>query len=117
VIRVWILLVTLAACSKKEEKTSNRPVPITEAERKRGDDACTAYVDRLCACAKAKASKDLDDRCHMKQAKKEALKLALEVDDDPTATAQDVFQAQEAARQVISKCVEENLALDTEGCP
>lgn len=116
-IRAAVLAIVLAACSKGEEPARSRPAKISEAERKRGDDACTAYVDRLCACAKAKGTKDLDDRCHMKQAKKEALELALEVDDDPSASPQDVLQAQEAARQVISKCVEEDLALDAEGCP
>ncbi len=116
-VGVLVAVLACGGCSKKEEQKSARPAPLSEAERKRGDDACTAYVARLCACAKLKGGKDLEDRCYIKQAKKEALQLALTVDDNPIATPQDVFQAQESARQVISKCIEENLALDTEGCP
>jgi hypothetical protein len=113
-----VIALAAGACKGREAPAkSNRPARISEPERKRGGDACRAYVARLCACARAKGTKDLDDRCYMKGAKIEALDLALAVDDNPTATAQDVFQAQESARQVIAKCIEENLALDAEGCP
>lgn len=109
-----LVLFLLAAGCKKDEPANSRPKPISETERKRGSDACTSYVERLCACAKTKP--ELADRCHMKGAKPEALKLALEVDDDPNAHPQDIFAAQESARQVIAKCIEENAALDAE-CP
>jgi hypothetical protein len=107
------LLCILAGC-KKEEQADGRPRPISVEERKRGADACTAYVARLCKCAESKP--ELAERCHLKKAKPEALKLALDVDDDPNAHPQDIFLAQESARQVIAKCIEENAALDAE-CP
>jgi hypothetical protein len=112
-----IVLLFLAACHKDSPPKSGRPDPISTAERKRGDDACRAYVDRLCACAKSKPDdKDLADRCELKHAKLEALDLALMVDDDPAAGAQDVFQAQDQVRKIIAKCIEENVKLDQE-CP
>lgn len=104
----------LGACSKTEGE--RRPTPMSQAERDRGRQACQAYLDRLCACAKAKGTKELQDRCELKRAKPEALELALEVNDDPSVTGPDVLRAQEEARKIIAKCIEENLALDTE-CP
>jgi hypothetical protein len=119
VIRIRLALVAalaLAGC-KKEDAAPGRPPPIGKAERQRGGEACTRYVERLCACAEKKPERpELADRCQMKKAKPEALKLALEVDDDPHAHPQDIFLAQESARQVIAKCIEENAALDAE-CP
>jgi hypothetical protein len=111
---VLVAFLLAAGCKKDEEAASGRPAPISTEERTRGGEACTRYVERLCKCAETKP--ELADRCHMKQAKPEALKLALEVDDDPGAAPRDIFAAQESARQVIAKCIEENAALDAE-CP
>jgi hypothetical protein len=114
----WAMIVLVfAACSKSNDApppTSSRPAAITSAERQRGDDACHAYVDRLCKCAETK--KELADRCQLKHAKLEALSLAIQVDDDPGSTPQAVFNAQDQARKIIAKCIEENAALDAE-CP
>jgi len=112
---VAVALLALGLLGCKKEKASSRPDPISAAERKRGDDACQAYLKRLCACAEQKPA--LKDRCELKQAKPQALKLALGVDDDPSASPADVALAQESARQVIAKCIEENAQLDAEGCP
>lgn len=102
-------------CKKHDAKPATRPEPISAAERKRGDDACNAYLARLCACAATRP--EMASRCELKQAKKEAIEMLLRIYDDPTATASDVFIAQDQLRMVISKCVEENNALDAEGCP
>jgi hypothetical protein len=114
-MRLLLAAALLLAACKSDEPASSRPPPISPAERKRGDDACQAYLKRLCACAEQKP--ELKDRCELKHAKPEALKLALAVDDDPGAGPADVALAQESARQVIAKCIEENAQLDTEGCP
>jgi hypothetical protein len=115
-MKLVAVLLLFAACSK-EEKRSARPEQISVEERERGHDACQAYVDRLCACSKARPDdKDLADRCHIKHAKIEALDLALMVDDDPTASPQDVYNAQDQARKIMAKCFDENVALDKE-CP
>jgi hypothetical protein len=117
-VAVLALLLALGACSKDEgPPRSARPEQIGATERQRGSDACTAYVERLCACsAKKPDDKDLADRCHLKHAKIEALDLALMVDDDPNASPQNVFQAQDQARKIIARCIDENVQLDAE-CP
>ena len=107
-------LVVAAGCKGEEKTPGGRPKPISVAERERGKNACEAYVERLCTCAKAKP--ELAERCELKHAKPEALVLALEVDDSPEAAPREVAQAQDQARKIIAKCIEENAALDTE-CP
>ena len=112
------LVIAATACKGDEPPPpgtfNNRPAKMGDAERKRGDDACHAYVDRLCKCAEGKPA--LKDRCALKHAKLDALELALRTDDDPEAKPADVFAAQDAARKVIEKCIEENEALDPQ-CP
>ncbi len=108
------LALGLAGCKGEDKTPGGRPRPISAAERKRGDDACQSYVKRLCLCAETKP--ELKDRCEIKHAKPEALVLALEVDDNPEAAPREVAQAQDQARKIIAKCIEENAALDAE-CP
>lgn len=109
------LVLALGACKKQEEPASNRPQPISEAERTRGSQACDAYVARLCACAETKPA--LAERCHLHKGRPQALGLALSTADSPDVEARDIFLAQEAARQVIAKCIEDTAQLDAEGCP
>lgn len=113
-IAAIVLLLALGAC-KKEEPAPNRPEPISEAERKRGAQACDAYVARLCACARTRPA--LAERCELQKGRPDALALALSATDAPDVEAREIFLAQEAARQVIAKCVEGLAQLDGEGCP
>ncbi len=107
-----------AACSKKDEQPANlRPVAIPAVERQRGTDACKAYVDKLCACAKAHPERaDVKDRCDRDQALPSAMSLALGIDDDPDVAPEDVFRAQGEARKVIATCVEGINWLATHQC-
>ena len=66
-------------CKKHDAKPATRPEPISAAERKRGDDACNAYLARLCACAATRP--EMASRCELKQAKKEAIEMLLRIDD------------------------------------
>lgn len=112
-----VLLV--AACSKKDDApTGQRPVPIPTAERQRGADACKAYIDRACACAKAHPDRaDVKQKCELDAALPSAMELALGIDDEPDVTAEDVFRAQTEVRKVIATCVEGGNWLQTHGCP
>ena len=111
-------LLLLAACSKDDARPAptraTRPDPMVDSERQRGKDACQAYVDRLCKCAETKPN--LKDTCTLKHAKIDALADLLQIDDDPTQSAQNVATAQDGARKIIEKCIEENEALDPQ-CP
>jgi hypothetical protein len=96
---------------------SARAAPMTEAERQRGEDACTSYVKTLCACAAARPDDaELAESCHMKQAKPEALELLLQVDDDPAASDDSRLRAQIEARKLIARCIEEAAQLPAQGC-
>lgn len=112
-------LAGLAGCKKKAKPPPAPPkvVPMPAAEVARGKAACDDLVAKLCACSAAQPAKpELAEACQMKQAKPEALALALEtaVRDD---VAPDVaLRSQQAARTIIEKCVQEVAALPTLGC-
>ena len=108
----------LVACGKKDEApASQRPVAIPAAERTRGTDACKAYLDKLCACAKAHPERaEVKDRCERDQALPAAMSLALGIDDDPDVAPEDVFRAQGEARKIVSSCVEGVNWLATHQC-
>ena len=113
-----VLLLLACACGKKDEQPANqRPVAIPSVERTRGTDACKAYIDKLCACAKAHPERaDVKDRCDRDQALPSAMGLALGIDDDPDVAPEDVFRAQGEARKVIASCVEGINWLATHQC-
>lgn len=114
-----VAALAMAGCKKSREEPapSTRPPPLPEAEVTRGRAACDDLVARLCACAKEHPDNaDLADRCHMKQAKPEALALAIEVTADPTSSDDTVARAQMTIRTIVEKCIEEIAALPTLGC-
>lgn len=121
-----VMVATLAAAGCKGTKSDDgagaasgpeRAPAMTPAERKRGQDACTAYVAQLCACAaRQPADARLAEQCQMKQAKPEALALLLAVDDDPKASDDSRLRAQIEARKLIARCVMEQAALPSLGC-
>jgi hypothetical protein len=116
----WLLAaaLVLGACHKKDDTPAGqRPAPIPQVERQRGADACKAYIDRLCACAKAHPERDeIKKKCDLDQALPSAMELALGIDDEPNVSAEDVFRAQTEARKVVSTCVEGANWLVTHGC-
>jgi hypothetical protein len=118
--RLALLIVSLAACGSKKDAPaagSGRAEKLPEAERQRGADACSQYLTALCACAARKPDDaNLADRCHMKQAKPEALALLLAVDDDPASSDDSRLRAQIEARKLIAKCVMEHASLPSLGC-
>ncbi len=107
----------VSGCSKKEEPASRGPAPMGEAERKRGEDACLAYVARLCACAEDKGTQELKDRCELHKGRPDTVATALSAEGSPEVSPMDIAQAQDAARKVIAACVQDMTKLDGEGCP
>ena len=93
-----------------------RPGPIAAPERKRGVDACTAYVQAVCACAASTAKPELQKRCDLDRALPEALQLAIDVDDKLDAVREDIITAQAQARNIIASCVQKTAALPGDGC-
>jgi hypothetical protein len=125
-VRVLVLAVGLlagaAACKGKGDAPAGdqRPPPIAQPERQRGIDACKSYLERACACAKARpADADVKKRCELDAALPDAMNLALGIDDEPSVSVspQDVFRAQGEARKVIATCIQGANWLTTHGCP
>jgi len=94
---------------------SGRPARLADVERKRGTDACTDYVARLCACAEQHP--ELQEDCYLARAQPEALALALQVDDDPETSIDTAMRTQAEARKIIAVCIAEAARLPQRGCP
>ncbi|KAB2887221.1 MAG: hypothetical protein F9K40_21725 [Kofleriaceae bacterium] len=111
-----------AGCKAKEKEEAGgglreRKDLMTPQEKKRGEDACNAYVTQLCACAAAKPDDAaLAERCELKKAKPEALGLLLGVIEDPKSSDDSVLRAHVEARKLIAKCFEEAAGLPAMGC-
>jgi hypothetical protein len=115
VIRALALAaLALAACKKSEEPRDTRPAPIGEAERERGVKACSAYVERLCACARDKT--ELARTCQQASSRVDTLEGLLETSDQDRV-ANDVLAVQVQARKIIANCMEDMSELDRKGCP
>ncbi|HET9621494.1 MAG TPA: hypothetical protein VFP84_09020 [Kofleriaceae bacterium] len=116
----WLALcLALAAACKKAEPAppppaTDRPV-IAASEIKRGQDACKAYVDKICACAAAHPEKQKD--CALARAMPEAMQTALDVAATADATRRDVLQANDSMRKIVAGCIEETAKLAGAGCP
>jgi len=118
-IRIVVAAVVVtAACKKEAPAKSTRPAPLSATERKRGNEACTAYLAKVCACAQARpAEADLAERCRLDKALSDALELAIGVDDNPEATYADVWRAQDQARKIVANCLQSVNELAGKGCP
>ena len=124
----WVLVVAMAlaattGCKAKDKDeggggaASARKDLMTPQEKKRGEDACNAYVAQLCACAAAKPEDAaLAERCELKKAKPEALELLMGVIEDPKSSEDSMLRAHVEARKLIAKCFEEAAALPAMGC-
>jgi hypothetical protein len=108
-----LLVALLAACAKKQAEAPPVP-PMSAAEIQRGQDACKAYVDQVCACAgKLPAVKP---QCDLARALPDALNLQLGLAAAPESKRNDVVSAQAGVRKVIKECIEETARLPALGC-
>jgi hypothetical protein len=84
------------------------------AEVKRSQDACKAYVDKACECAKTvPAAKSACDAAH---ALPDAIRVALEVAASPDSTAHDAKQTQRFVRDTVAECIQNTAKLPAMGC-
>jgi hypothetical protein len=114
-----VALAALAACgqSSSEEAAAtpgSAAARMSPAEVQRASDACKAYVDRACACAKTvPAAKAACDGAH---ALPESIKTALEVAASPDSSADDVRHTQRFVRDTVAECIEQTAKLPQLGC-
>ncbi len=106
-----------AAC-KKRQKAPAKDEPVEKMsvdEVKRSEDACNAYVERVCTCAKTVPA--ATDACTKAQAQPEAVKLALEVAASPDSKPIVVKQSLDGVRKIVKECIEQTAKLSSLGCP
>jgi hypothetical protein len=112
----WLAALGLAgaACKNHEPPpTTNVPVmPVTEI--KRGQDACKAYVAKVCGCAETDAA--LHQPCELARALPDAIEVSLSVATNPDSTRQDVVQAHDSVRKIVKECIEQTAKLAAAGC-
>jgi hypothetical protein len=113
-----LVLVAAIGCGKGKEGSEARavlPPPMDAPEAERGTQACAAYAQRVCACARAKPDDtELADLCHMDKAK--ALDMVLEVN-RTTESADERIKTERTARRIVAACIAEQSKLDSRGCP
>jgi 1-aminocyclopropane-1-carboxylate deaminase/D-cysteine desulfhydrase-like pyridoxal-dependent ACC family enzyme len=111
-----LLLCLLLACSKKQEAPKQQKVaPMSATEIQRSQDACTTYVDKICACAGSNAS--LADQCNLAKALPDAIRIGVEVSQSADSKPKDIYGAQESVRMTAKNCVEQLAKLPSLGCP
>jgi hypothetical protein len=110
-----LVLVMLVACSKHEDaapkKSTVPPLPATEVQR--SQDACAAYVAKVCACTSPAAQQ----QCPLAKAMPEAMKLALDTAANPDTDRPDALRAQTNVLETAKQCIEQVAKLPAIGCP
>ena len=110
----WLVVAALAAgCSKSESPPAPEQRPaISETELARGEDACKAYIAKVCACT-APAAKDA---CTLAKALPDAMRVSLEVARSPDSSARDTALALDGVRKTAKECIEQVAKLPAMGC-
>lgn len=107
-----------AGCSKRREEAAELPrgqgPAIPAAELERGEDACTAYVTQVCACAETVPAAQRE--CALARALPEALRIAAEVGASQDSKRVDVAHSAASLRKTIANCIQSVAALPTLGC-
>ncbi len=89
------------------------PAPIPATEVQRGQDACKAYLAKVCACTEAAAKQP----CELAKALPDAIEVGLQISANPESTRRDVLQAQDSVRKTMKECIEQIAKLPGLGCP
>lgn len=115
-LRALLVLAAIAGCKKEPAAApppSDRPPPIPPTELKRGEDACKAYVEKVCACTAPDAAR----QCGLAKALPDAIATGLEVAQNPESTRRDVVQSNDVVRKTMKECIEQLAKLPQLGCP
>jgi hypothetical protein len=114
-MKALLLAVMLVACSKHEDAPPKQAAvpPLPAGEVQRGQDACAAYVTKVCACTSAAAQK----QCPLAKALPDAMKLALDTAANPTTDRADALRAQTNVLETAKQCIEQIARLPALGCP
>ena len=110
-----LLVCLLVACKKQEAAPKQQPLPqMTVAEIQRSQDACKAYVDKVCACAATVPAEQQE--CDLAKALPEAVRIGVEVSQSPDSKRDDVIGAQDSVRKAVKTCIEHMAQPASHGC-
>jgi hypothetical protein len=113
-------LAALALCAACKQQADPPPPPPARApgmpatEIKRAQDACKAYVDQVCSCARTVPT--LEQPCRLARALPDAIQVSLEVGASADTVQRDVRQVQDTVRKIAKQCIEELARLPATGC-
>ncbi len=111
-----LFICLLVACKKQEEAPKPQALPqMTPAEIQRSQDACKAYVDKVCGCAATVPA--VQQECDLAKALPEAVWIGVEVSQSPDSKHDDVTGAQGSVRKTVKVCIEKMAQLPSRGCP
>lgn len=115
-----VLWALASGCGRsREDESAPEPLPaaISEAEEERGQAACEAYVERVCACAQAKPdNRDIEQACQLAPAKRSSLNLVLRANRS-SDNLEDRVKTGITAQRIMGSCISEQGKLDSLGCP
>jgi len=111
----WLAALALcAACKQQADAPPPAPAPaMPAAEVKRAQDACKAYVDKVCGCARTMPA--LEKPCRDARALPDAVQV-LEVGVNGDTAQRDVRQVQATVRSIAKQCIEDLARLPAAGC-
>jgi len=114
-MKALAIALLLVACSKHEDAAPKKSAvpPLPAGEVQRGQDACAAYVAKVCACTSPAAQK----QCPLAKALPEAMKLALDTAANPETDRADALRAQTNVLETSKQCIEQVAKLPAIGCP
>ena len=112
----WLAALALcAACKQASDAPAPAPAPSMPAtEIKRAQEACHAYVDKVCGCARTMPA--LEQPCRLARALPDAVQVTVEVGASTDTAQRDVRQVQDAVRKIAKQCIEELARLPATGC-
>lgn len=112
----WLAALALcAACKQQADAPPPPPAPAMPAtEVKRAEDACKAYVDKVCGCARTMPA--LEQPCQLSRALPDAIQVGVEVGASTDTAQRDVRQVQDSVRKIAKECIEELAKLPAAGC-
>ncbi len=119
------LVLALAGCQKKDEQPAGppeqkpapqKPLPgIPPHEAARGQQACKAWMDRVCGCAADQP--DLAASCNEAKSMPDTLRMAVQASTASGLNGPDRARLELEARKIIARCIEEQGKLDPARCP
>jgi hypothetical protein len=114
----WLAALALCAACKQQAdpppSAGARAPALPATEVKRAEDACKAYVDKVCGCARTMPA--LEQPCRLARALPDAVQVGVEVGATADTAERDVRQVQSSVRKIAKQCIEELARLPAAGC-